>query len=111
MLIILTCSWELSWITKDAASAAQPNRVEGKGGTRGGVGGGGWNIATHERAGLIHSAKIKLFGYRIDLPELKPNVNLYIKLNTSKSQVNRYLENVLYRVVEGNLKIQNNTTA
>jgi hypothetical protein len=60
---------------------------------------------------LIHSAKIKLFGYRIDLPELKPNVNLYIKLNTSKSQVNRYLENVLYRVVEGNLKIQNNTTA
>jgi hypothetical protein len=26
MLISLTCSWELSWITKDAA---QPDRVEG----------------------------------------------------------------------------------
>jgi hypothetical protein len=26
VLIILTCSWELSWITKDAA---QPDRVEG----------------------------------------------------------------------------------
>jgi hypothetical protein len=28
-------------------------------------------------------------------------MNLNIKLNTSKSQVNRYLENVLYQVVEG----------
>jgi hypothetical protein len=33
-------------------------------------------------------------------------VNLNIKLNTSKSQVNRYLENVLHRVVKDNLKDQ-----
>jgi hypothetical protein len=37
---------------------------------------------------------------------LKPNVNLNIRLNTSKRLVNRYIENVLYRVVAGNLKIQ-----
>ena len=47
----------------------------------------------------------------IELSELKPNVNLDIKLNISKSQVNKYLENVLYRVVVGNLKIQNSSTA
>jgi hypothetical protein len=45
----------------------------------------------------IHSAKlIELFGYRPnyrnELFELKPNVNLYIKLNTSKIQANGYLE-------------------
>ena len=41
----------------------------------------------------IHWAKIKLFGYgpnyRIELSELKPNVNLNMKFNTLKSQVVR----------------------
>ena len=62
-----------------------------RGGARGGVGGGGVNNPTHER---IHSAKIELFGYgpnyQIELSALKPNVKKNIKLNTSKSQVNRY---------------------
>jgi hypothetical protein len=63
----------------------------------------------------IHSAEIELFGcepnYWIELSELKPNVNLNINLNTSKSQMNRYLENLFYPVVAGNLKIQNSPTA
>jgi hypothetical protein len=67
----------------------------------------------------IHSAKIELFGlepnYRIELSELihitKREFKYISWLNTSKSQVNRYLENVLYRVVAGNLKIQNNQIA
>jgi hypothetical protein len=49
--------------------------------------------ANHERVGnLLHSfGKIELFWYEI-------------------SKMNRYHENVLYRVVVGNLKIQNNPT-
>ena len=61
-------------------------------------GGGGWNTL-HEQVCkfncCILSAKIELFGHGAYHHELKPNVNLNIKLNTSKSQVNRYLENVL----------------
>jgi hypothetical protein len=38
-------------------------------------------------------------------------VNLNINLNTSKSQMNRYLENLFYPVVAGNLKIQSSPTA
>ena len=42
--------------------------------------------------------EITFKNYRIELSELKPNVNLNInKLNTSKNRVNRYLQNVLYR--------------
>jgi hypothetical protein len=62
------------------------------------------NTPIHERVGkLLHSFgwKIELFGYGSNL-----NLNNY-KLNSLKSQVNRYHENVLYRVVAGNLKIQN----
>jgi hypothetical protein len=40
----------------------------------------------------------------IELSELKPNVNLNIKLNISKSHVNRYLENVFYRFLAVNSK-------
>ena len=62
-----------------------------------------------------HSENIELFGYRskyrIELSEIKRNVDLNIKLNISKSQMNRYLENVLYRGVAGYLiKIQNSPT-
>ena len=79
--------------------------------------GSGKPLRTHELVGkLLHSfGKFELIGngpnYRIELSELKLNVNSNIKLNTPKIQLNRYRENVLYRVLTGNLKFQNRPTA
>ena len=64
---------------------------------------GGGHIPTHERVGKLSRQRLN---YQTELSELKSDVNLNIKLNTSKSQVNRYLENVLHRVVKDNLKDQ-----
>ena len=72
-----------------------------------------WNTPlTNESANCcIHSSNIEILGYgpnnRIELSELKPNVNLDIKnfqIN-SENQVNRYLENVLYRGVADMLSV------
>jgi hypothetical protein len=71
------------------------------------------NTPIHERVGKLIVAFIRVKNWAVWIWS-NLNLNNY-KLNSLiiilKSQVNRYLENVLYRVVAGNLKIQNSPIA